>query len=394
MTDLYQALKQGEIPAFKSLAGESLCVDSDEIWNAFVRRIGIENLRAVHESPNSGEMVACGGFYRMGQWFGGKCIPTAGITVIAVNVAHRGRGVCGRMLRRMLQELSDLNVPLASLHMSTQGPYRSVGFEQAGSRTRYEISIGELGPVQSDLPVARLENPSLELLNKIASDRAARSNGNLQRTDGMWERILCPYKKDSTITYLFGSESEPHGAVVLQKRGRDDYQTLNANDVILNTAEAYQRFIHLLRDHRSMNSDFAWEGELNDPMLALSAEAEYKTLAQIRWMNRIIRFQDAIEQRGYPQHVSGQLHVDISDSLFPENAGRWVIHVRDGGANVERGGEGKLALSVRQLVPLYTSFMSATRLREIQWLSANDEAQVQLADQVFGGPDPWMTEMF
>jgi len=101
----------------------------------------------------------------------------------------------------------------------------------------------------------------------------------------------------------------------------------------------------------------------------------------------------ALEARGWPAGLSGALHLEVEDALFPENQGRFVLEVADGAARVRRGGEGRLRLDVRALASLYTGFHSAEALRMVGALEA-DDASVRSAVALFSGPQPSIRDMF
>jgi predicted acetyltransferase len=60
---------------------------------------------------------------------------------------------------------------------------------------------------------------------------------------------------------------------------------------------------------------------------------------------------------------------------------------------VERGGRGELALDVRGLAPLYSSYLAPAQLRTIDFL-AGPPAALAAAARIFAGPEPWMADFF
>ena len=85
--------------------------------------------------------------------------------------------------------------------------------------------------------------------------------------------------------------------------------------------------------------------------------------------------------------------MEVRDELLPENHGRFVLEVVGGEASVRRGGEGRLALDVRALAPLYTGHLTAQDLRSVGLLDAEDR-DVGLAIALFAGGAPWMIDHF
>lgn len=390
----YQVREVGDyLDEYCSIAAEGLLVSDPGIWKRYVARVGVENLRGVFDGARLAGGLA---FYRMGQWFGGKRLDCAGYSGVSINPVDRGQGACGELLRKTLLENYHEGIPIASLYASTQTLYRSVGFEHAGLQIKYSIPIHSIGKGDRSLPAHRFSEPSFELLDVVAENRARATNGNLARTTGLWERRTQPYDGGATNTYVFGELDAPEGYVILLSSSRDDGvpQTLACTDVAANTPAAWARLMALLFDHRSMCDRFSWFGQPQDPLHYLSNEQLIEVPECMRWMLRIVNVPKSLSLRGYAEGVTETIDFKVLDPLISENDGHWRLHVREGQASVEPGGDGHLELNIRALAPMYSSLLSATQLKALGVLQCNDPSQVQAADRVFSGPSPWMTEIF
>lgn len=378
---------------YKSIAAESLMAPDPDAWRLYVDRIGLENLRGVFDGAR---LVGGLAFYRMGIWFGGNAIPCAGVSGVAISPVDRGSGACGFLIRQLLRELREEKMPLASLYASTQYLYRKYGFEHAGTQTQYSIPLESLRAVNRELDIHRFDDPPLTSLNFVANARASVSNGNLGRTPGLWQRLLNPYDGRGSTTYLMGDVDKPEGFAILRPGTRDagHPQPLVSTDVAANTPEALHRLISLVHDHRSMCDSFHWFGPPNDPIHFLAQEQHLSVKQFMRWMLRIIDLKSAFERRGYDSSVAGELHLQVTDPLLPENEGCWVVRVADGRASVERGGRGSLSIDVRALASLYASFYSATELVRLGAMESKESDQVVLADRMFAGPSSWVPELY
>lgn len=378
---------------FLSIAGESLLVSDRESWRQFVDRIGPENVRGVYDGARLAGGLA---FYRMGQWFGGRELPCAGVSAVAISSSDRGSGACGELLRSTLREIYDEGIPIASLYASTQYLYRTVGFEHAGTQTQYSIPMQSIAGDDRSLTAHRFTSPPIDKLDRVADARAAATNGNLGRTEGLWQRLLNPYDGRGTVTYLFGDVDAPEGYAIFRGGSRDAGvpQPLISTDVAANTPGALRRLLTLVRDHRSMCDSFQWFGPPNDPLHFLADEQFITINHFMRWMLRIVDVPAALIGRGYDESISGELHLEISDRLLAENSGRWLMRVAAGKATVERGGEGRLAMDIRSLAPLYSSFYSAEELIRTGAIETTDEDQIRLASRIFAGPAPWLPELY
>ena len=109
-------------------------------------------------------------------------------------------------------------------------------------------------------------------------------------------------------------------------------------------------------------------------------------------MLRLVNVEKALEDRGYPQGVSGRLDLEIFDPLLSENGGRWIVEVAKGRAVVQPGGEGHLQLSIDSLAPLYSGFLSAEQLSSAGRV-VGAPAQIALADEIFRA-EPRLSDFF
>ena len=356
----------------------------------------MNNFRGIY---STGELAGAVALYRAGQWFGGKRLDCAGFSGVAVATHHRGTGACKRLLQSTLHELHREGTPLASLYASTQNLYRTVGFEQSGNMMHYSIPTPAMTTGDRALPAHRFTESSPQLLVALnyANERRARnSNGLLDRTDGLWDRLFDPHTGVGTTTYLFGDVDRPEGYAILKKSTRASGfpQPLVATDCCASTPAAMKRLIALVYDHRSVCDRFEFSGRHNDPLVLFASEQNLSVPKYTRWMNRIVDIQSALQQRGYPADVCGELHLCIEDETIPENAGRWVLTLNSGTSFVRRGGDGALKMSVQTLAPVFTSYSSASEFMDAGLIKATDSSQVMLANQAFAGPSPWMVELF
>lgn len=379
--------------AYLSIAAEALLCPDQAIWETYLRRIGEENVRVITD----GDAVVGGlAYYRVKQWFGGKAVGVAGVSGVAVDPVFRGAGACETLLRETMSELRSDGVALACLYASTQRLYRKVGFQQAGSRTLYSIPIASLGRTDSDIPIRRYKSPPLDELQHVAENGAQFGNGNFQRNEALWERVLEPMDGIPTLTYLVGSEDDPIGYVILKSgtRGSGVPAPLVATDVAATNGEAIKRIINLIHDHRSMCDRFQWFGSPDDPILFFAQEQNVSIEERMQWLLRVLDVEAALTQRGYPRNLKATLHLEIQDDTLAENHGCWCLHVDEGNVTMQRGGDGTIRLDVRTLAAMYTSFLSASQLAQMGLVQTQDPTQLTIADQVFSGPAPWMTEIF
>jgi predicted acetyltransferase len=363
-------------------------------WPVIITNVGRENLRTLQQE---GRVVAGCGLYQMGQWFGGKVVPSAGVSLVGVAPDCRGTGIARDLMAFALRDARERGQPIAALFASSQRVYRSAGFEQAGHRVLYELDLQHIGNCPKPLemhPVSLADNsPFLEMYQW----RCAHGAGLLERTPGLWNRVLrFAHDPDSQqYAYLIGDPDDPQGYVILRHEAVPIFTfKIIIRDYVVKTAAAGLTLWNFLAGHRSIAASVIWSGSSNDPLLCLPHESRYLRLVEWhRWMLRIVDLPRAFEARGYPPDAKAELHLDITDEIIPENAGCWVVSIEDSSAHVERGGHGTLRMDIKGLAPLYTGMMSPAELQRVGWIEG-EEFALMAAERPFLGPTPWIVEMF
>ena len=365
-----------------------------DYWPTLVKRLQPENLRVVRRN---GQLIGGLGMYRMGQWFGGRQLPMAGIAAVAIAPDQRSGGGAAFLMAEMLKELHQQGVPLSTLYPSTQRLYRKVGYEQAGTHCSYEMPLSRIELKDRPTPLRKVTfsdgDGGDNSFRHLAAKRARLTNGNLERNEGMWERIVTVPEK-TMFTYLIGDENAPEGFVIFyQDARRPDPIKLYVRDMVALSPPAARSLWTFFYDHRAAAQSVNWVGPANDPLLNLPSEFDAKVNKQYRWMLRIVDVKKALSERGYPAGVEGELHLDIQDDVLPANHGRFVMKVADSHAEVEAGGRGDLRIDIRGLAPLYSGLFPPSLLQSTGQLEA-DERTLALASQIFVGPEPWMPDIF
>ena len=142
-----------------------------------------------------------------------------------------------------------------------------------------------------------------------------------------------------------------------------------------------------------MASTVEWFGHLPDPFLMVLEEARADVQLFYPWMIRIVDVERALTERGYPEGIEVELHWEVQDPLIPQNQGRFIQRISEGCAQVERGGEGRIVTGVRGLASIYSGFLTPEAARLVRLLDGPPE-DLRRARLVFGGPPPWMSDMF
>lgn len=357
-------------------------------WRSYRDLVGQENFRHLRR----GDQVVAGlCTYRMGQWWGGTGVPLGGIAAVGVAPEHRGTGAGKALMAEQLRELRDEGIPLAALYASTQRLYRAVGFEQAGSCCRWQLDLREVGRPDRELPASRIE-PDDPVLRGVHRLRGMATPGTLDRNEAIWERVWRERERP-VHAYLLGPRDDPQGYVVFTHTDADRGYGLDVRDQVALTPAAVRRLGTLLSDHRSICRTVRWNGPAHEPLLTGLPEQRAELHRWERWLLRVVDVPAALAARGYAAEAEAELHLEIDDDTLPDNAGRWVLRVEGGQAEVEAGGRGDLRTTARGLAPLYAGLFRAPELARLGFVEGTD-ATLAIADRLFSGPEPWMSDQF
>ena len=143
-------------------------------WEYYLNRIGAANFRILRQ----GEKAIAGlAILHMGQWFGGKIVPMAGIAAVGVIPEARGKGAARELLNNTIKELHSLEIPISALYPATQVLYRQVGYEQGGSLCQWELPTASIQLKERHLPMHRVSLSDRSIFENLYNQQAQVNNG-------------------------------------------------------------------------------------------------------------------------------------------------------------------------------------------------------------------------
>lgn len=330
--------------------------------------------------------------YRIGQYFGGRAVPMAGVAGVVVTPHARASGAGSKAMTALLRELHAQGVALSTLYPATQPIYRRLGYELAGVRTGYRLPVNacELKRQPGTLRPAPEDDG---LFDTLARERARQSNGHLERSSFFWRR-LWGKGDDAAYRYIVEVEGKPAGFLVYRsKRTEFPLQDLLVADWWAANQKAARRLLAFFGEHRSVGANVQIFGAPMESLLFHLPEQKWKVDTRWEWMTRIVHLKAALEARGYPARAELELDLEIADDLLDENQGRWRLTLEKGQGRVTRAGLGRIKLDIRGLAALYTSALAPADLARLGYLQAREADQAALA-QAFAGPAPWLPDFF
>lgn len=357
---------------------------------SYVAALGTENLRGFQEE---GELAGGLGIVPMGQFFGGRSVRMAGISGVAVAPHARGEGLATRLMTECLRELRASGFPLSGLYPATQPVYRRVGYEQAGARFEMSGPLDALPRTRHAMRMRPFRAEDLDPVQALYTAQARGRPGFLDRGPYAWARV-----QNFRGMVARGYVAEAGGEIAAYAFVATLHKPTFQNDLLLTdwcarSEDGWRRLVSFLREHGRIYESVTWSGSEADPVLLLLDEQRFHAKVTHWWMLRILDVGAALGARGYPAGLRGEVHLDVSDDLFAENAGRYVLEVSGGEGRVTRGGTGALHCDIRSLAAIYSGHRSAAQLASVSRVRG-DAATLAAASELFAGPSPAMVEMF
>lgn len=361
----------------------------------------MRGLRAGPEAGRAGQLVACAAVWPMDQWFGGRPVPSCGVAAVAVDPAQRGRGYGTALMRGLLEEARAGGAALSVLYPATLPVYTRLGFGRGGVSFDWSAPPGALsaGPPPGDGWIRRTDASDASELAALRRSLLTTANGLVERNEGLWSFALCPDGAPSDVYTLGG----PRGAEGYVAVAPPSDRKLVVADLCLLSPRSVRLAQGFLAGYRAQVDRVSWRGGPDDPLVLMAPDAGPRADARDEWLLRILDLRRALEARGYPPGVAGELVLDVSDAVIPENSGTFRLRLSDGKAVVDRvpektGGGGKaagagLSLSIAALSALYSGHKGPQILRQVGLLRGGEDAMA-LAALLFSGPAPWMPDRF
>lgn len=385
----YTKASQGDIQQLGSILEQCFVMSSGDS-EIYIKGIGLENFRVIYR-----EDIVTGGLaiLPMGQWWGGKRVPMAGIAAVGIAPEYRGDGGAIALLQHTLQDISDQEIPISVLYPATQHLYRKAGYEQAGSSCVWELSAESIQIRQQPLPIEPVVPKRQPFFRELYQQQAQLTHGYLDRHPAIWQGLMRTSDSETLYSYLIGDKNQPQGYIIFTQERTRDHTVLKIRDWVMLSHASVQSFWSFIANHRSQIDQVSWKSSVVDALTLLLPEHSATIKNQDRWMLRIVDVCKALEARGYPLGVEAELHLEVQDDLLSGNHGKFILSVAHGKGEVTKGGQGDLQLDIKGLAPLYTGVFTPRQLQLTGRLNATETALLT-ATQIFASESPWMVDFF
>ena len=327
---------------------------------------------------------------------GGRLLPTAGVSWIAVLPTHRRRGILTAIKRTQLDDAADRGEALAILYASESGIYRRFGYGVSTSSMSVSVErrhSGFLNPVP-DGRVRLVEEDDARKLFPDIFDRARRTQpGAVQRVEAWWPdeffwrdhdekgtRHYCVCESpdgnlDGYAAYRFEAswDNEPNG-------------TVQVTDLVTVSSAARAVLWRYLLDVDLVDTIKAVVVPVDEPLRWLLRESRRMRVTRLGdslWV-RVLDAPAALSARTYA--TPGRVVFEIADPVRPDGdaAGRFVLDGGPDGADARRTtDEPDLVLDVAALGGILLGGVRASALARAGLVDERTPGALAIADAMF-----------
>lgn len=333
--------------------------------------------------------------FDLGQHWGGRSLPCAAVSAVAVAPDRRGHGIARQFMTHALRHAREQGRPIAALYPATQGLYRKLGFELAGISMMCNVPVRCFDLTSERSSIRPYEPGDFAALRAIYNERAVAHEGWLDRSELFWRHRVFETHSGPALGYVVTTGDRIDGYLFFrQTDGGFKPYDLVATDISARTPAAWAQLGAFIAAHRSMAGSFVFRTGAHQLPLGLLAEVRDVTFDhRLDWMLRILDVERALAERGYHPFVRGEARFAVRDAMIPENDGAWSLRVSDGRGTVERASSADVTLDVRALAALFAGYFSPYDVAMLG-LADGDRAALAQLGALFTGRAAGLPDMF
>ena len=355
MTPLVRELTHDELPAAWELGRLAFGGAADAPAAALRDVPGVTRLGAFDDA---GRLIGKITELPHEHWWGGRRVPSAGVSGVAVRPESRGGGVARALLTSLLRHARDRGAAVSALYPTVSDVYRAAGWEVAGTLRAVDLDTAGLPRSTPPAGVALRPGDAGDLPQVTdLYERAARvHDGLLTRRGGFFdEPPEEPLPRGVDAITLAEVDGRLTGAVLFGRgSGYGTEARLDVTTLLATDAPTARALVGVLAGWRTVTRTVRVPLLAGDVLSTVLPLERSDAASAVPWMHRPVDVVRAVEARGWPQHVHGRVAFRLTDTMAPWNAGAWELAVADGTGTLTRAAdEPDLTLDVRGFAVLY-----------------------------------------
>jgi predicted acetyltransferase len=336
---------------------------------------------------------------------GGAQVEVAGVTRVGVLSTHRRRGLLTQLMQRQLAEARERGEPIAVLIASESVIYGRFGYGPSSYHVALEIDTryrDYRNGVALDGAVSFVDEETADKVFPEVHERFRKQQpGAIPRTEAWWAGGRAERKPGHDVHAIHEDDGgNVDGYVRYHVNSKWDHalaaSVIEIGDLIVTSSGASAALWRHVLDVDLVRTVKAWGRPVDEPLrwwLANPRALRVTGLADFFW-TRILDIPAALGARSY--RADGELVLEVEDSLFAENSGRYALTIEGGtGRCVQTSSPADLAMSVADLGSVYLGGVRASEIARAGRLMELTDGALEKADAAFSSaPLPWSATWF
>lgn len=318
----------------------------------------------------------------------GKLLPSGGIGNVSTWADLQGKGHASQLMRDAVACMHERGDALSQLYPFSARYYRKLGWELCGRKYIYgpfhQRDVKPADEAASVRPLLNLED--WEILDKAYRRFAPRYFGTLDRMPDRWKGRLEGILNDRGQMYIIEDDHGPAGYMVCTfktEEGRGNH--CRVVEFGFADDRAVRGLIAFLGRLPVNVCDITIEASPSPDLIPYFLEPYIGLQIQSGFMLRIVEMKRAVEMRGAPAGVSGEVVVGITDEVAPWNAGNWRLVFDQQNASAEKVSTAPdVAFTVQQFARLYGGAFDPVAAAAFGSLPADDIGALGLLRAAYG----------
>jgi predicted acetyltransferase len=355
-------------------------------------------------------IVAACQVHPLRQWVAGSRLPCCGIGTVAISPTYRRRSLGAELMTEALRASRERGDVASALYPFRVSFYQKLGYGQAGEVLQYQIPPQNLpdSPERTRVELLDTDDARAEAL-ELYSDWMRGQNGQLERPPRLWRELVGEH--DRCLAGYRGADGRLEGyALLVYRPDLPRAERYVEVDELVSTTVAARRGL------------YAWLASLSDQweqilMRALPAERLGDAIREPRlpagtaplwrlWapaavllhgtMFRLLDLKAAWQQRTVAAASDLTVKLEVEDAQLANNAGSWILSLRDGSTTVEASGRPQLTLrlNISTLSRLYISSLRPTAALHAGLLECDRPELLPALDAALALTEPWTFDRF
>jgi predicted acetyltransferase len=327
-------------------------------------------------------------------------VVAAGIGSVTTAPQLRRRGYTARLMRHMVDELYGQGISLCLLFPFKQSFYGRYGWATMSERRLYR---GETELFSSFRPgpggFVAVDDSHIPELDAVYNGALRGRFGPILRDERWWRReVLTTWAGDRYHAFLWRDEQGQARSYTIfrfEARGNDEWR-LRCREMVALDPVARGQLFAFLADQDSQVEEIVFAAPADAPVNLLFPNP-LACGVELQCMLRLIDVGKALEAYQFPREASGTCTIAVSDDWLDWNNAVFRLTFTAGKAEVERlpaDTPADLVCDVRLLAQLYSRILRPRTAAAFGLLTVHNRAGLDLAEAVFAGPAPFMSDYF